>query len=177
MPTPTQAILFYARNIYHIPDPINFYSQLHPTTSTTCTALCMVLQGRMFSCNSIRKYVLDLSNARDRVKIINNDIISRAAIKQVNCHALRAKISNYPLSPWLSVLMLELPESQLVNLHFPLVQSYWQVCSMGTSSNWRGLKQPWCLVYRSRYVNMFYTIKLFSILKNKSLKSISFFFS
>lgn len=48
-------------------------------------------------------------NAQKRVEMtLNNDIISRAAIKQINCHAHRAKISSYPVSPSF------LPESLVV---------------------------------------------------------------
>lgn len=49
---------------------------------------------------------------------------------------------------------------------------------LDTPSKRRGLQQPWCLVYRSRYVNMFYTIKSFLILKNKWMNGICdiFFF-
>lgn len=139
-------------------------------------AFPVVLQGLVFSWNPIRKRVLLFSNARDRVKItLYNDIISRAAIKQINCHAHRAKISIYPLFPG-SLLKMELPESQLVDPYLPLVLSAWQVCSMDIPPKRRGLKQPWCLVYRYRYVNKFYTIK--SFLKNKwseSICDISFF--
>lgn len=81
----------------------------------------MVLQGRVFSCNPIKECVLNFSDARDKVKIILiNDIISRAAIKQINCHARRAKISQLSFVPQLSVLKLELPESQSVHPYFLL---------------------------------------------------------
>lgn len=43
---------------------------------------------------------------------------------------------------------------------------------LDTPSKKRGLQQPWCLVYRSRYVNLLYTIKLFLILKNKWMNGI-----
>lgn len=70
-----------------------------------------------------------LLQCKGRLKIfLSNDIISRAAIKQVNCHARRAKISNYPLS--LSDLWLksELLESQREGPRHPLVvESCWQV--------------------------------------------------
>ena len=79
------------------PIPVPNSSPQHPQPGA---AFPTVLWGGVFSCNPIRKSVWNYSNARERVKIIlNNDIISRAAIKQINCHAHRAKISNYPLSP------------------------------------------------------------------------------
>lgn len=140
----------------------------------------MVLWGCLYSCKSNQENPSEnCSNAGERVKIIlNNDVISRAAIKQINCHAHRAKISNYPLS--LSSLCWSW-NCQKASRWIPLVQSCWQVCSIDAPRppppKRRGLKQPWCLVYRSRYVNRFYTIKLF--LKNKWMKSICdiFFFS
>lgn len=114
--------------------------------------------------------------------ILNNDIISRAAIKQINCHAHRAKniqLSSVPSPPpRLSELKLKLPESRYLDPRRPPAQSCWQVLQYSTPSpphppsRGRGLQQPWCLVYRSRYGNMSYTIKLFSILKNKWLNGI-----
>lgn len=43
---------------------------------------------------------------------------------------------------------------------------------LDTPSKKRGIQQPWCLVYRSRYVNLLYTIKLFLIHKNKWMNGI-----
>lgn len=62
--------------------------------------------------------------AQKRVEItLNNDIISRAAIKQINCHAHRAKISNYPVSPP-HQLSARKPVGGCL---FPVVQSFWLV--------------------------------------------------
>lgn len=61
------------------------------------------------------------------------------------------------------VMKLYLPESQWI----PPFLFCWQICGIDAQE---GLKQHWCFVYISRYVNRFYTIKLFP--KNKLMKRI-----
>lgn len=130
------------------------------------TALDLILGvGGCLSCDPVMGNPSEIApNAQKRVEItLNNDIISRAAIKQINCHAHRAKISNYPVSPSF------LPESLLVDAFSQRFSLSGWFCSVEMPPpNVEGeLQEPWCLVYRSRYVNRFYTIKSFLILKNK----------
>lgn len=68
------------------------------------TAFHMILWGEgggCLNCDPVTGNPSEIApNAQKRVEItLNNDIISRAAIKQINCHAHRAKISNYPVCP------------------------------------------------------------------------------
>lgn len=65
-------------------------------------------------------------NAQKRVGMtLNNDIISRAAIKQVNCHAHRAKISSYPVSPSFlseSLQVLPFPSASVFRAGFAVLR-------------------------------------------------------
>lgn len=140
---------------------------LPPSVPQPRTASQIILGGGAhLNCDPVMGNPSEITpNAQKRVEMtLNNDIISRAAIKQINCHAHRAKISSYPVYPSF------LPES-LVVMPIPRASvsvSGW-FCSIEMPPPKLGgeLQEPWCLVYRSRYVNRFYTIKSFLIRKNK----------
>lgn len=59
--------------------------------SWSCEGVCLLQSGNPSEITPMQ--------GRGWKLFLINDIISRAAIKQINCHAHRAKISNYPLSP------------------------------------------------------------------------------
>ena len=124
----------------------------------------------LWVCEPIRTVFLqNKSNGNENYYFFNYDLISRTATKQINCHAHRAKNIQVPFClPVLGidstcVMKLHLPE----RIWLPLVSSagrFLNIAALG------GLKQHWCFVYISRYVNRFYTINLFP--KNKLMKSI-----
>lgn len=104
-----------------------------------------------------------------KIIFFNYDLISRTATKQINCHAHRAKNIQVPFC----LPVLGIDSTCVMKLHLPEIvwlppyKFRWQILNIAALG---GLKQHWCFVYISRYVNRFYTINLFP--KNKLMKSI-----